>query len=87
VENRAIAGWRITEGDNEMPVEVPGVAVRLHKLFEFKLPLGRFATEEGDTLRLRFSLWRDRLPVDALPVEGWIELQLISDEELRSYAY
>jgi hypothetical protein len=63
------------------------LAVRLHKIFEFKLPLNRFTPEEGDTLRLRFSLWRERLPVDALPVEGWIELHLISDEELRSYVY
>jgi len=33
-------------------------------------------------LRLRFSLWQNRLPVDALPVEGWIELQLLSEAEL-----
>jgi len=33
-------------------------------------------------LRLRFSLWRNGLPVDALPVEGWIELQLVSEAEL-----
>jgi len=35
-------------------------------------------------LRLRFSLWHNRLPVDALPVEGWIELQLQSEGELAS---
>ncbi len=34
-------------------------------------------------LRLRFSLWHNRLPVDALPVEGWIELQLLSEGDLR----
>ena len=33
-------------------------------------------------LRLRFSLWHNRLPVDALPVEGWIELQLVSEAEM-----
>ena len=33
-------------------------------------------------LKLRFSLWHNRLPVDALPVEGWIELQLVSEWEL-----
>ena len=33
-------------------------------------------------LRLRFSLWQNRLPVDALPVEGWIELHLVSEAEL-----
>jgi alpha-amylase/alpha-mannosidase (GH57 family) len=35
-------------------------------------------------LRLRFSLWQNRLPVDALPVQGWIELQLLSEAELMS---
>ena len=35
-------------------------------------------------LRLRFSLWQNRLPVDALPVEGWIELQVVGEAELAS---
>ncbi len=33
-------------------------------------------------LRLRFSFWQNRLPVDSLPVEGWIELQLVSEGDL-----
>ncbi len=33
-------------------------------------------------LRLRFSLWQNRLPVDSLPLEGWIELQVLSEGEL-----
>jgi alpha-amylase/alpha-mannosidase (GH57 family) len=33
-------------------------------------------------IRLRFSLWHNRLPVDALPMEGWIELQVVSEWEL-----
>jgi len=37
--------------------------------------------KSAKTLRLRFSLWENRLPVDALPVEGWIELQLVSEGE------
>jgi alpha-amylase/alpha-mannosidase (GH57 family) len=35
-------------------------------------------------LRLRFSLWQNRLPADAMPMEGWIELQLLSEGELES---
>ena len=35
-------------------------------------------------LRLRFSLWRNHLPVDALPVEGWIELALLMEGDLQS---
>jgi alpha-amylase/alpha-mannosidase (GH57 family) len=42
------------------------------------------AMASTNRLRLRFSLWQNRLPVDALPVEGWIELQLVSEAELAS---
>ena len=33
-------------------------------------------------LRLRFSLWQNRLPIDSLPLEGWIELHVVSEGEL-----
>ena len=33
-------------------------------------------------LRVRFSLWQAGLPVDALPLEVWIELQLVEEGEL-----
>jgi alpha-amylase/alpha-mannosidase (GH57 family) len=42
------------------------------------------AIPPASKLRLRFSLWQNRLPVDALPVEGWIELQLLSEAELAA---
>jgi len=35
-------------------------------------------------IRLRFSLWHGGLPMDALPLEGWIELQLASEAELMA---
>jgi alpha-amylase/alpha-mannosidase (GH57 family) len=40
------------------------------------------AIPSASRLRLRFSLWQNRLPVDALPMEGWIELHLVSEWEL-----
>ncbi len=67
--------------------------------FEFRLPLSWLlatpssaslgsssvvAIPSTSKLRLRFSVWQNRLPVDALPVEGWIELQLLSEAELGS---
>jgi hypothetical protein len=66
--------------------------------FEFKLPLtwllatpsavpaqgkgSALAVAATSKLKLRFSLWQNRLPVDSLPVEGWIELQVLSEGEL-----
>jgi alpha-amylase/alpha-mannosidase (GH57 family) len=43
---------------------------------------GATAIAATSKLRLRFSLWQNRLPVDSLPLEGWIELQIVSEGEL-----
>jgi len=71
--------------------------VALVRNFEFRLPLTWLLAEApGDEklrhqkssslpttrLRLRFSVWQNQLPVDALPVEGWIELELLAEEDL-----
>jgi len=45
---------------------------------------GAVAIPATTRLKLRFALWQNHLPVDALPVEGWIELQLVSEAELAS---
>jgi hypothetical protein len=37
-------------------------------------------------IRVRFSLFQNELPIDALPVEGWIDLQLLSEPELMALA-
>jgi len=77
----------------------PGMArVALDKTFEFRFPLVWLQAVPQSIevvrknqnsamptkLRLRFSLWSNRLPVDALPVEGWIELELLHEEDLIS---
>ena len=48
---------------------------------------GRATTPVATLLRLRFSVWQNRLPVDALPLEGWIELRLLSEEDLMALAF
>jgi alpha-amylase/alpha-mannosidase (GH57 family) len=75
------------------------IAVALLRNFEFKLPLAWLQalpiasvtknvsgapTVPAATLRLRFSLWQNGLPTDALPVEGWMELQLLREEDLMT---
>lgn len=75
------------------------VRVALARNFEFRLPLtwlmavppelhkvhGHKSSEILATcLRMRFSLWKNRLPVDALPLEGWIELELLAEEDLQA---
>jgi hypothetical protein len=43
---------------------------------------GALAVASTGKLRLRFSLWQNRLPVDSLPLEGWIELEVLSEGDL-----
>jgi alpha-amylase/alpha-mannosidase (GH57 family) len=74
-----------------------GARVALVRNFEFRLPLtwllavplevDKVRGSKGSDLltvrlRLRFSLWQNQLPVDALPVEGWIDLELLAEEDL-----
>jgi len=90
VEEGKIVSWNLTESGNENPLvdsalEQSAVAVALVRSFEFKLPLALISRKgEAKKLRLRFSVWRNRLPLDALPAEGWLELQIASEEELLS---
>ena len=86
------------DGEAAKPVDANDpVRVALARNFEFRLPLSLLLAAPLDIekirgpkssellttrLRLRFSLWKNRLPVDALPVEGWIELELLTEDDL-----
>ncbi|MFB3915715.1 MAG: hypothetical protein ACE14M_03230 [Terriglobales bacterium] len=92
LEHGAIANWKLEQPDSSGGsadfAEVPsGVEVALRQSFAFKLPLVLLHASAGDLLRLRFTLWRDRLPVDALPIEGWIELRVSAEEDLDAGLY
>jgi len=71
------------------------LTVALARSFEFKVPLVWLlaapvtsgSTEPVATrVRLRASLWQDGLPTDSLPLEGWIDLPLLSEDELMLLA-
>jgi hypothetical protein len=76
-------------------------SLALVRSFEFGLPLSwllaspvslsssqaKNAMPVAKRLRLRFSLWQNGLPADALPPEGWIELQLLEEKDLESLTH
>jgi alpha-amylase/alpha-mannosidase (GH57 family) len=81
---------------------VPAAKVALIRNFEFRAPLSALQITKPavpispyikdqaappNKIKLRFSLWQNRLPVDALPLEGWIDLDVVSDEELKTGVY
>jgi hypothetical protein len=44
------------------------------KVLEGRISLSAVGVGPGQTLRLQLSLWKDGLPVDALPQEGWLDI-------------
>jgi hypothetical protein len=61
-----------------------GVEVAIGEIFEMRVPFELIGAQEGSRIRLRFAIWRDQLPADSLPVEGWIDLHALTEDELES---
>jgi alpha-amylase/alpha-mannosidase (GH57 family) len=89
--------WVLTNGDEQTKLasfaadngnrNTNGVEVALNEIFELKVPFDLIEAQEGSRIRMRFAIWRDNLPVDALPLEGWIDLYAFPEEELESNLY
>jgi alpha-amylase/alpha-mannosidase (GH57 family) len=52
----------------------PGAEGAFRKILEAGVPLAAFSSAVGQPVRFQFSLWRDGLPMDAVPQQGWLEL-------------
>lgn len=50
------------------------------------VPLDALNVRIGDVLHLRTAAWKDKLPIDALPIEGTVEVPVLSEEMLESQA-
>lgn len=51
----------------------PAVQCAYLRIFEFSAPLGSLGAQPVEPLRLQLSLWRDGLPLEAAPAQGWLE--------------
>lgn len=96
VTEARISGWTISDNGDQLPINAAAVA--MSRNFEFNIPLALLyalpressadqSSPAATKIRLRFSIWQNRLPVDALPVEGWMELQLLPEDELMAMAH
>jgi hypothetical protein len=96
VKESRILSWNIS--DNGDQVSKDGADAALARNFEFKLPLALLYAQPPESspdvsspaatkIRLRVSIWQNRLPIDALPLEGWIDLQLLPEHELMALAH
>jgi alpha-amylase/alpha-mannosidase (GH57 family) len=99
VSNSRMRSWQVTQAEKALDDSSNSATAVLDRNFEFRIPLRWLlaAPIELDKLqgpkssdlltvriRLRFSLWQNHLPVDALPTEGWIDLDLLAEEDLLS---
>jgi hypothetical protein len=85
-----LTGWTLHNGGKAALAsqsKPAGVEVALGKVLEIKVPMKLVGAEEGNTFNLRFVLYRDRLPIDALPQEGSLEIQVAPEDVLVEMAY
>jgi alpha-amylase/alpha-mannosidase (GH57 family) len=99
VSEGRITSWQVLQGNEVLADSSDSARVVLDRNFEFRVPLQWLLAapveidrargpKSSDLLivrvRLRFSLWQNKLPVDALPTEGWIDLELLAEEDLMA---
>ncbi len=78
-----------SSGEGNGPTSSNGVEVAMGEIFEMRVPFDLIGAQIGGRIRLRFAVWRDQLPADSLPLEGWIDLYALAEEEIEStlFAY
>jgi len=88
VSGGKIQRWTFSEENHANDVQSDGsIHVCLESIFECQIPLALLGVSMGSTLLIRFSLWRDRLPLDALPQEGAIQIHVVAEDSLGDLAY
>ncbi len=96
-QGRQVHKWTLTNGEERHRLatfssengnaETQGVEVALNQIFEMRVPFELIKAQEGSRVRLRFAIWREHLPVDSLPLEGWMDLHAVAEEELATNLY
>jgi alpha-amylase/alpha-mannosidase (GH57 family) len=51
-----------------------GAQCAFQSVLEAAIPLASLGAAAGQPVRFQFSLWKDGLPMDAIPQQGWLEL-------------
>jgi alpha-amylase/alpha-mannosidase (GH57 family) len=82
----SVTRWQFCENGIEKQAH-PDLRVEMDAILECQIPLSDLNAEQGTVLRVRFSVWRDHLPLDALPQEGSIEVRVVAESELSAVPY
>jgi alpha-amylase/alpha-mannosidase (GH57 family) len=81
-----VRGWTLEQNGQKIEQNA-AIRVGLESIFECQIPLELLKVETGVTVRVRFSVWRDGLPLDALPQEGAIDVLVAPEIELGALPY
>jgi hypothetical protein len=73
---------RFNEGGRVVEQFDPPVQASLGRVLEVRIPLAAAAVKKGGGVRFQFSLWQGGLPIDAVPHQGWIEMQTTDPREM-----
>jgi len=97
VQGHKVLRWILTNGQERNKLasfssdngnsNTNSVEVALQQIFEMRIPFELIGAQAGSCIRLRFAIWREHLPVDSLPLEGWIDLHALPEEELETSLY
>jgi alpha-amylase/alpha-mannosidase (GH57 family) len=82
VEAGKMATLELWKGDELRPVFMPGderLEVAFERVFELRLDYELLAAGPEHKVRLQASLWADELPLQVIPQEGWLTLELTKD--------
>jgi hypothetical protein len=52
----------------------PGAKCAFRNILEASVPLTAIGATPGQPVHFQFSLWKDGLPIVAVPRQGWLEL-------------
>ena len=71
------SGIRVMELTLPQPVQSAAAVFECSwvNILELRLSLEALGVAAGGPVGFQFSLWRDGLPVDAVPQSGWLELE------------
>jgi alpha-amylase/alpha-mannosidase (GH57 family) len=91
IVNGAVENWQLWQDKKDEPLATDesdaGVAVTLVKICALRIPLVLIDAPHCSVLNLRAVLYHSTLPIDAMPVEGSLELPVLSEEEMIERSY
>ena len=70
--------WKGEEQPAPLP-ERQKVQAALQRIFELRLDYSVLGSGPGRRLRLQVSLWAQELPLQVIPQEGWLTLEVTKD--------